>query len=323
MIDDRTDEKHTATDAGEDLIRSRISYLKEDTDFISTLFENLVGYGIIAADFDGNIIAYNKGAQQIYGYAPAEVIGKQSVEVFFPKASDGADHLQDIVKNVLGNERYAYSGEQVRNDGGRFPADILFTITKDRGGRVVGFIIIVDDLTEKKLAEERLKQARAELESSRQKIRRQEEMAKLDEFSGSAHTSVTAGVYGQSPLKESAPEVYEELLARLESTFDNILESRSYKVEYDRTRELRAIGEDLGSLKSTARDLVQVYTEALKKRSRDAPAAKAQLYMEEGRLVVLELMGYLAMYYRKYSFGQRNHSAGPIDNDHLNINKKR
>ena len=61
-----------------DLIQERIEYLREHTDFVSALFDSLIGYAIIAADFDGNIIAYNEGAREIYGYAPEEIIGKVS-----------------------------------------------------------------------------------------------------------------------------------------------------------------------------------------------------------------------------------------------------
>jgi len=67
------------------LIQDRIRDLRENTDFVSTLFESLVGYAIIAADFDGNIIAYNEGARQIYGYAPEEIIGKKYGDILPPR----------------------------------------------------------------------------------------------------------------------------------------------------------------------------------------------------------------------------------------------
>ena len=82
-------ETHNSQAAG-DLIQDRIKYLRDNTDFVSTLFESLIGYAVIASDFDGNIIAYNEGAHQIYGYAPEEIIGKKSIEIFFPKEFIGA-----------------------------------------------------------------------------------------------------------------------------------------------------------------------------------------------------------------------------------------
>ena len=58
------------------LTQERVRVLRDNTDFISTLLESLVGYAIVAADFDGNIIAYNEGARLIYGYDQEEVIGE-------------------------------------------------------------------------------------------------------------------------------------------------------------------------------------------------------------------------------------------------------
>ena len=84
-----------------DLTQERIRDLCENTDFVSTLFESLIGYAIIAADFDGSIIAYNEGAHLIYGYAPEEIIGKQNIEIFFTKGFTEAGGLRAIVDNLM------------------------------------------------------------------------------------------------------------------------------------------------------------------------------------------------------------------------------
>jgi len=160
------------------LIQDRIEELRENTDFVFTLFESLIGYAIIAADFDGNILAYNEGAHQIYGYAPEEIIGKKDIEIFFPEEFIEAGKLQEIIDDLIGEERYSYEGEKVRKDGESFPAQILFTLTKDKSGKVVGFIEIVADLTERKRAE------RMEAEAQASKARVQQ----LETFSyGIAH----------------------------------------------------------------------------------------------------------------------------------------
>jgi PAS domain S-box-containing protein len=138
------------------LIQERIRELRENTDFISTLLESLVGYAIIAADFDGNIISFNEGARQIYGYAPEEVIGEQSIDIFFPREFVEAGKLQQIVNELMEKGLFSCEGEKVRKNGERFPAQILFTLTKDKSSKIVGFIEIVEDLTERKRIEKRL-----------------------------------------------------------------------------------------------------------------------------------------------------------------------
>jgi PAS domain S-box-containing protein len=133
-----------------DLIQDRIKDLRENTDFVSTLFDNLTGYAIIAADFDGNILAYNEGARQIYGYTPQEVIGKQSFDIFFPQDFTKAGELEKIIANLLENSLFSYEGEKVRKGGERFQAQIQLTVTKNFKDQVVGFIEIVEDITEQK-----------------------------------------------------------------------------------------------------------------------------------------------------------------------------
>jgi len=148
---------------GTGLVRQRIQDLWENTDFTSTLFGSLTGYAVIAADFDGNVIAYNEGARQIYGYAPEEVSGRRNIESFFPPDFVEAGHFQQAVDVLLATGRFAYEGEKVRKDGTLFPARVLFTLTKDHSGKVVGFVEIVEDLTERVRAEEELRNHRDRL----------------------------------------------------------------------------------------------------------------------------------------------------------------
>ena len=137
-----------------DLIQERINYLPENTDFALTLFQNLIGYAIIAADFDGNIIAFNEGAKLIYGYTSEEVIGRQNIELFFTKDFIEAGELQKAIAALIKDERFSYEEEMLRKNGDRFPARVLLTLTKDRNGKTVGFIVIVEDLTERRIVEQ-------------------------------------------------------------------------------------------------------------------------------------------------------------------------
>ncbi|MDO8756957.1 MAG: ATP-binding protein, partial [Elusimicrobiota bacterium] len=151
-------------DAGEKLIRDRINELRENTDFTSAVFDHLIGYAIIAADFDGNILAYNQGAHIIYGYSPREVIGIKTVEEFFPKLFIESGRLNEIIVDLLGTGRSSYEGEKIRMDGSSFPAKILFTLTKNKDGQAVGFVEITEDLTERKRAENEIRELNADLE---------------------------------------------------------------------------------------------------------------------------------------------------------------
>ena len=275
------------------LVQERIRELRENTDFLSTLLDSLIGYAIIAADFDGNIIAYNEGARQIYGYAPEEIIGQQSIEIFFPVDFIEAGKLQQIVNELIDKGRFSWEGEKVRKNGESFPAQILFTLTKDRSGKVVGFIEIVADLTERKKVQEanlRIEQLEQELKS-------------LARLSPPQRTAATAQAFGLQPLEQSSPDLFKQLVCRYGDLMELAVEQRAFRVKHDISGKLQDIAEEIGFLQAGPRDVVEIHTSALRKKTGVSNQARAQVYIEEGRVMVLQLMGHLVSQYRTYSMG--------------------
>jgi PAS domain S-box-containing protein len=141
--------------ASERLLRKQIKELGEDTDFLSTLLENIMGHAIMATDLDGNVIAYNEGARKTYGYTPEEIIGKQNMEIFFPGESVADGKLQRIIGNLRKTGKFSCEEDMLRKNGERFPARILFVLTRDKAGEPDGFIEMAEDLTERKRLENR------------------------------------------------------------------------------------------------------------------------------------------------------------------------
>ena len=277
--------------ASQQLVQDRIQELRENTDFINTLLESLVGYAIIAADFDGNIIAFNEGARQICGYTPEEIIGKQNIEIFFTKEFIKAGKLQQIIGELIEKGRYSYEGEKVRKNGERFPAQILFTLTKDKSGKMIGFIEIAEDLTERRKVEEtkvRVEQLERELRS-------------MERISTPPATSTTAETFGLMSLRQASLYTFNQLVQQYGDLIELALEQQAFKVEYDISENLRTMADELGAFKAGPRDVVEIHSLALKRKSGEASHTRHQAYAEEGRIMVLELMGHLVSYYRTYS----------------------
>ncbi len=147
--------------------------------------------------------------------------------------------------------------------------------------------------------------AEAELEQTRQRQQQERELQSFDRLSGPPPTIVTARTFGMAPLRKSVPDTFNEWVQRYGDLMDLALEQRSFKVEHNLSERLRSIGESIGLLKAGPRDVVEIHGTALKRKSSEATPQKAQVYAEEGRLMVLELMGYLAAYYRTFSIGAR------------------
>ena len=84
---------------------------------------------------------------------------------------------------------------------------------------------------------------------------------------------------------------------------DQALEQSAYRVEGNLSQQLRLLGQRMGSLEGGPRDVVQIHSAALKTKSNGALPQKAQAYSGEGRLMLVELMGYLVSYYQYLALG--------------------
>lgn len=155
--------------------------------------------------------------------------------------------------------------------------------------------------------------AEAEAKANAARVKQLErELRSLERLSGSSQTAVTAQAFGVASLRECTQDTFNELVQRYEDLMDLALEQRAYKVEHNISEELRSMGEQMGFLKAGPRDVVEIHSTVLKRKTAEAAHAKAQAYAEEGRLMVLELMGYLVSYYRNYSLSMGSTSAPEV-----------
>lgn len=150
-----------------------------------------------------------------------------------------------------------------------------------------------------------------ELERARQQEQEARELHLSDLFLLSPQTPVTAQSFGSQPLSESLPLRFQELTQFYSNLLDLALERRVYKVEYNISGQLRVLAEHLGFLRASPRDVVEIHTAALKDKIHGESSTKVQVYLEEGRLMVLELMGHLVSFYRNYSLGAKRTSTSP------------
>lgn len=114
---------------------------------------------------------------------------------------------------------------------------------------------------------------------------------------------VAARALGLKSLEESTPEIFAELLEEYTCLLVLALEEKVYQVEHHLTPRLQTLAGTLGALRAVPRDLVTLHTRALESKQEQVPAPKLSEYSQEGRLLLLELMGYLAVFYRSQSQG--------------------
>jgi PAS domain S-box-containing protein len=145
-----------------DLIRKNEELQKSEERY-HRMVEEVEDYAIILLDKDGTILNWNKGAQKIKGYRDEEIIGK-NFEVFYPKEDRENGVPGKLIKTAIVHGKAAIEGWRVRKDGSRFWGSTVITALHDDEGNVVGFTKVTRDLTEKKKAEDQLKEYSSELE---------------------------------------------------------------------------------------------------------------------------------------------------------------
>jgi len=162
------------------------------------------------------------------------------------------------------------------------------------------FTVVIHDLTERK----RTEQIEAEAQASKARVQQLErELRSLERLSLSPKAAATAETLGLKPFRQAVPDTFNQVVRHYGDLMDLALEQQAYKVEHDISGKLRTIAEELGSLKAGPRDVVEIHSSALRKKASETSHARTQAYAEEGRMMVLELMGHLASYYRTYSPG--------------------
>jgi DNA-binding response OmpR family regulator len=139
---------------------------------------------------------------------------------------------------------------------------------------------------------------RAMMASARRVEELEKELAGLEQLAAAPLTPVTSRSYGTVPLREAQPKMFQELIGGFEQLFDLALQRTQYRVGAEVLDTVQALSDRLGFLRAGPRDVIDIYSAALKRKTAGAPVPRARAFIEEGRLLVLELMGHLVSYYR-------------------------
>ena len=107
---------------------------------------------VITCDLDGKIETFSEGAQDLFGYASDEIVGKGRVSDF----SDGQVVLGHVVNWLKESvEKGVWEGDTVflHKDGTEIPCHIKITPTKDKDGNHIGYCGVTASLEEKTVEE--------------------------------------------------------------------------------------------------------------------------------------------------------------------------
>jgi PAS domain S-box-containing protein len=143
-------------------LRSMEGELRTTKDFLANLIDNSVD-AIVAADMNGNIILFNKGAEKVYGYRAEDVIGVMHVSQLYPEggAEDVMTRLRD--ERWGGRGRLAPERREIRvASGGVVPVSMSASIIYEDSDEVAT-VGVFTDLRDRMAIERQLSEARDQL----------------------------------------------------------------------------------------------------------------------------------------------------------------
>jgi len=138
------------------LLRSEERYHK--------MVEEVEDYAILLLDRDGRIMNWNKGAEKIKGYKESEIIGC-NFRIFYRPEDQQRQLPQKLIEQARSTGKAIHEGWRVRKDGTTFWGSVVLTALHDDSNNVIGFSKVTRDLTERKVAEDKIKQYAKELEA--------------------------------------------------------------------------------------------------------------------------------------------------------------
>lgn len=127
-----------------------------------------MGEGMYTLDSKGLVTYVNPEAERMFGWKSSELLGRAMHEVTHYKYPDGSPfpmeecagfqvrHSGKILRNIEDNF--------IKKDGSFFPVSYSVSPLRDHGDEIIGLVIVFQDITERKQAEEELRRWKNELE---------------------------------------------------------------------------------------------------------------------------------------------------------------
>jgi PAS domain S-box-containing protein len=112
---------------------------------------------IVGKTLEGVIVSWNTGAERLFGYSAAEATG-QSINLIIPPDLQAEE--RSILARLRRGERIDhFETIRVSKDGRRIDISLTVSPVRDRSGRVIGASKVARDVTDRKRAEEALRES--------------------------------------------------------------------------------------------------------------------------------------------------------------------
>lgn len=147
-----------------------------DADALLAAIFGATDAAVQAIDPRGTILAWNPGAEALFGYSAAEMVGSGAARLL-PGDSEWASSLGRVFATARSERRESV---RIRKDGSTLTVSETLSPVHDPDGRVVAVASIAHDVTERVLMERSLSEASREIERKNDLLERSN--AELEQF---------------------------------------------------------------------------------------------------------------------------------------------
>ena len=124
---------------------------RRQTEAASAYLASIVQFcddAIIGKTLDGMVVSWNAGAERLYGYSAAEMIGRSISVLIPPYRPEELPEIYDVIKRGEGVD--GLETVRIRKDGTAVEVSLTISPLKDAGGRVIGASTVARDITRRK-----------------------------------------------------------------------------------------------------------------------------------------------------------------------------
>jgi len=163
--------------------------LKEANEFLTNLIESSVD-GIIVTNTRGDILIFNRGAENILGYEAEEVVGKMNIRSIYPPgvAKEVMEKMRSPDFGGIG-KLTSFPIFHRRKDGELIEGDLSASIIYDEKGKEIGSVGIFKDLRERLRIER-------ELQKTQQALLQSEKLAAMGRLTSQIAHELNNPIYG-------------------------------------------------------------------------------------------------------------------------------